>query len=171
MINTIESLCAEVHNYFETSKEINDYTIENGIISLPFLVPGQFFRIVGSKFNDGVYIYGDGFLIREATWEDIREDNPNWNALTENTWGNLKHYELIDEEFHGAVWPMAVPRAFIALGKEVSEYLASDAAKESPYISESLGGNYSYTKGKVTDNAWNNVFSSKLRRWRKAVNV
>ena len=58
MINTIESLCAEVHNYFETSKEINDYTIENGIISLPFLVPGQFFRIVGSKFNDGVYIYG-----------------------------------------------------------------------------------------------------------------
>lgn len=33
------------------------YTIEDGALELPFLVPGQYFRIVGSALNDGVYRY------------------------------------------------------------------------------------------------------------------
>lgn len=34
-----------------------EFKIENGSISLPFLLDGQYFRIVGSVFNDGVHQY------------------------------------------------------------------------------------------------------------------
>ena len=171
MISTIEALCAETHNYFETSKEIGDYKIEGGMISLPFLEIGQFFRIVGSKFNDGVYIYGQDFLIRDASWKDVLKDNPDWNAVSENEWGSLKHIDLIDETFHGAIWPMAIPRAFLELGQEVEEYNNSEESKPSPYTSESIGGHYSYTKANATDNSWQKVFLIKLRRFRKAANI
>ena len=32
-----------------------EFKIENGSINLPFLLENQYFRIVGSVFNDGVY--------------------------------------------------------------------------------------------------------------------
>ena len=171
MIETIESLCAECHNYFEISKEIGDFTIENGIISLPFLCENQFFRIVGSKFNDGVYIYGKDHIIRDATWEDVLKDNANWNELKDEKWGELKRHELTDETFHGGIWPMRMPVAFMNLAKEIEEYNYSDAAKPSPYASESISGHYSYTKGSPADNAWQNVFKNKLNRWRKVANT
>ena len=106
MIETIEALCAETHNYFIENMYHDDFTIENGNISLPFLVEGQFFAIRGSKFNDGVYIYLDSYIIRDATWDDVFKDNPNWGAITDEEWGTLKHHELIDETFHGGIWAM-----------------------------------------------------------------
>lgn len=33
------------------------YTVEEGSITLPFLQEGQYFRIIGSVFNDGLYQY------------------------------------------------------------------------------------------------------------------
>lgn len=171
MIETIESICAETHNYFESDKVIADYAIENGLISLPFLSEGQFFRIVGSKFNDGVYIYAEKYIIRDASWNDVLNDNEDWQEITDGIWGNLKHSELVDESFHGAIWPMNIPRALINLAKEIHEYNNSDAAKVSPYTSENISGHYSYTKASAADNAWQNVFMPKLRRYRKAANV
>ena len=171
MVSTIESVCGEIHNFFETSKEIGDYTIDGGGLSLPFLSVGQFFRIIGSKFNDGVYIYSDEYLIRDASWDDILNDYPNWMSVADKEWGELKHTELIDESFHGAICPMAIPRAFLELTKEIDEYIGSDASKASPYVSENIGGHYSYTKAKPSDNAWQNVFSAKLKRWRKVPNI
>lgn len=60
----IEEICADIHNYFiEDSRggfyhlENATFTIENGAITLPFLVPGQYFLILGSKLNDGVHQY------------------------------------------------------------------------------------------------------------------
>lgn len=144
MLESIEALCAKTHNYHETDRVIGDFAIENGYISLPFLVDGQFFRIVGSKFNDGVYIY---------------------------TEDELKQAQLTDEEFHGAVWPMNMPKAFIELSKEIEEYNNSEAAKPSPYLSESISGHYSYTRASASENNWEKVFASKLNRWRKAANI
>ncbi len=34
-----------------------EFEVKNGGIELPFLLDGQYFRIVGSVFNDGVYQY------------------------------------------------------------------------------------------------------------------
>lgn len=57
----LEELCAELKNYFlrDQSQDIHygEYTINGGSISLPFLAVGQYFRIVGSVLNDGVYQY------------------------------------------------------------------------------------------------------------------
>lgn len=57
----LTELCAELKNYFLHNKEndihVGDYTISGGNIDLPFLIDGQYFRIVGSVLNDGVYKY------------------------------------------------------------------------------------------------------------------
>ena len=46
-----------IHNYFVKEKHYGDYVIENGNIVLPYCKMGQYFRIVGSDLNDGIYQY------------------------------------------------------------------------------------------------------------------
>ena len=57
----LTELCAELKNYFLRDREADihygSYTISGGSIVLPFLLAGQYFRIVGSVLNDGVYEY------------------------------------------------------------------------------------------------------------------
>lgn len=132
----LDEVCRVTRNYFEKSIYRGKVSISNGIITPSnFLQDGQYFRIVGSVFNDGVHQYPNG-------------------ALT-------------DETFVGEVWAMGVPPAFIALAKKIQKYEASEAAKPSPFTSESFGG-YSYTKGGESDaNNWQNVFRKELNRWRK----
>lgn len=54
-------LCQELKNYFlrdkNTDVHIGSFKVENGNINAVFLLPGQYFRIVGSILNDGVYQY------------------------------------------------------------------------------------------------------------------
>ena len=55
---TLFDLCQELRNWFtlDEDKNIGDFTIEDGTISPPIdIKEGQYFRIVGSVFNDGVY--------------------------------------------------------------------------------------------------------------------
>ena len=60
----LEELMRECRNYFLIPGGVHPdtYTIKDGSIALPFLVYGQYFRIVGSVFNDGVYEYGNVYL-------------------------------------------------------------------------------------------------------------
>lgn len=57
----LTELCAELKNYFlrDSDADIHygEYTISAGSIDLPFLLDGQYFRIVGSVLNNGVYQY------------------------------------------------------------------------------------------------------------------
>ena len=48
-----------LNNYFVVQDGIHrgTFTVENGSVSLDFLQNGQYFRIVGSVFNDGIYQY------------------------------------------------------------------------------------------------------------------
>ena len=64
----IERICGIIHNYFtaDTDKHTGEYVIENGSISLPFLLNGQYFRICGSALNDGIYQYPAADLSDEA---------------------------------------------------------------------------------------------------------
>ena len=42
------------------------FTVENGSITLPFLLTNQYFRIVGSVFNDGLHKYPAADLTDET---------------------------------------------------------------------------------------------------------
>ena len=53
----LETVLMYLNNWFVMGRYDDTYTIEDGGITLPFLVNGQYFRIVGSLFNDGVYQY------------------------------------------------------------------------------------------------------------------
>lgn len=65
----LTELCAEIRNYFLTPNGIHtgNFTISGGNITpLEFLQDGQYFRIVGSVFNDGVYQYPAASLTDEV---------------------------------------------------------------------------------------------------------
>lgn len=152
----LEMILKHIKNWFRV-RDKNDgkypdtYTISDGKIILPFLLDGQYFRIIGSRLNDGLYIYGD----------EIRgSDN---NVLTLN-----------DETFEGAIWALAIPKAFLDLVKEISEWQTKyGAVVSSPYTSENYFGQYSYTKaaGGSTSSGgaggWESVFASRLNDYRK----
>lgn len=142
----LTQICAELKNYFssDNDKLIGDFTIQNGeIIPSISIQDGQYFRIVGSVFNDGVHKYGDE--------SDVLKD---------------------EAEFHGAVWLMRVPQDVIDLAEEIEAWQTKNAdALASPYTSESFGG-YSYTKangGNAGSGAysWRDAFASRLNPYRK----
>lgn len=54
----LEAICAHIHNWFTDEADIHSgaWTISGGTIDLSgVVIPGQYFRIVGSALNDGVY--------------------------------------------------------------------------------------------------------------------
>lgn len=139
----LTELCQELNNWFSYPDDRHDgtYTIEHGVIEpLPFLQDGQFYRVIGSTFNDGVHQYP------------------------------ADESGLADETFTGSIWAMAVPPSVIALSKDIDDYNASDAAKAGPYTSESWGGySYSRSVDSETGGAvsWQRAFSRRLSKWRK----
>lgn len=68
---TLTDLCSELKNWFDTAKYFAVFTIEDGAINLEdlinrgLIVDGQYFRITGSVFNDGVYQYPTSDLVDE----------------------------------------------------------------------------------------------------------
>ena len=55
----LEQVLMHLKNWFLVPGGIHEgtYTIEDGGITLPFLANGQYFRICGSVFNDGLHKY------------------------------------------------------------------------------------------------------------------
>ena len=55
----LEQVLMHLNNWFLVPCGIHEdtYTIEDGGIALPFLANGQYFRIFGSVFNDGLHKY------------------------------------------------------------------------------------------------------------------
>ena len=55
----LEQVLMHLKNWFLVPGGIHEgtYTIEDGGITLPFLTNGQYFRICGSVFNDGLHQY------------------------------------------------------------------------------------------------------------------
>lgn len=153
MEKMLTDLCEELNNFFWTEKHNGTFTIEDGHVSNvgEFLQEGQYFRIVGSIFNDGVYKYVS----------------------------DKSDTSLTDEVFEGTIWSMAIPPIVIDLASEISawktKYESADSPMMSPYQSESFQ-NYSYTKGSKTSdgvdpNSWQAVFASKLNRYRRLRNM
>lgn len=152
----ITGYCQECRNYFAPAgKKGNKSFIHTGhyeisgktVTPLDFIQEGQYFRIVGSAMNDGVYC---------------------------NTTDGLK--SLTDESFDGAIWEMSVPRSFLELCADIAAWRtkneAADSANMSPYTAESFAG-YSYQKGGGGQNtrgnavSWSDQFGSRLKPWRR----
>lgn len=53
----IEAVCRELHNWFPRGMMTGTFSIENGILNVVGAQDGQYIRIIGSVFNDGVYVY------------------------------------------------------------------------------------------------------------------
>lgn len=159
---SVADFCAETNNYFEktTAHELQCYsgtfTIENGAIDLSSLPvgsvqEGQYIRIFGSTFNDGVWHY---------------PVSPETDNVT-----------MTDETFTGSIWAMRVPPRVIALIGDINAFLTdgnNSSVLNSPYSSESFGG-YSYSKSAGTGDgkktSWVDwlpaTLSSRLNEWRK----
>lgn len=157
----LDELCRELKNWFDVNRNFDVFTISDGVIDLSGtnIQAGQYFRIVGSVFNDGVYKYEPVVIPTEEHPETHRP-------------------VLTDETFDGAVWAMAVPPAVIALAAEIeawqAKYGGAESASMSPFNSESFGG-YSYSKGSrngtgTTESGsgtWQGAFANRLNQWRK----
>ena len=137
----LEQVLMNIRNWFPVKGGIysGTFTIKDGGITLPFLADGQYFRICGSVFNDGLHQY-------PAT-------------------------DLVDEEFSGAIWELAIPPAVVDLADEIGAWQEKNGeASASPYQSESFGG-YSYSKATDSESGgavtWQSVFERQLSAWRK----
>ena len=64
----LEQVLMNIRNWFPVKGGIHSgtFTIKDGGITLPFLAEGQYFRIVGSVFNDGLYQYPAADLTDET---------------------------------------------------------------------------------------------------------
>lgn len=147
----LQQVCDFVHNYFVLETHVGDFIIAEGTISLPFLLNGQRFKIIGSALNDGIYTYHtDGTIF----------DDDGVTGVV-----------LSPETFNGTVIAMGVPAAFDSIVKEIISWVDKHrSVLDSPYQSESFGG-YSYTKaaGKSGSGAftWQDAFRSRLNAYRK----
>lgn len=134
----LEQILRHLNNYFVVKNGVHpgSYSISSGALDLDFLQENQYFRIVGSVFNDGVHQY-------PAT-------------------------ELVDEDFDGEIWAMAVPKAVVDLSTEIGAWCTAHPV--SPYASEAFGG-YSRTLatsgGTGAPVSWEDVFRTRLNAWRK----
>lgn len=146
---TITDFCDEVNNWFDVDRQFGKFTVADGkLIGVTGLLENQFFRIIGSIFNDGVYQNTDKLEL---------QDEP---------------------EFDGAVWLMAVPPRVLDILADMNTWETDNKAViDSPYQSESFGG-YSYSKGGAGSGGdsngnitWQSHFASALNRYRKISKV
>lgn len=126
----LTEICAEVRNYFlaESSGSIHsgEFVIANGgIMPLDFLKDGQYFRIVGSALNDGVYKYGNNLKLTDevfvgAVWamnvppvfialaDEIKafneSDAGNPSAYTSESFGGYSYSKATDSNGAPLTW-------------------------------------------------------------------
>lgn len=141
---TLSAVMGECRNHFIRTTRTGDFEITGGVLTgaESWLLQGQYYRVMGSVFSDGVHRYGDA------------DDT------------------LTDETFSGRVDALAPPRDFLQLAAEIDDWQEKyGAMAASPLSSESFGG-YSYTKASgVTQDGgaggWEAHFAPRLARYRK----
>ena len=144
----LTEICTELRNFFSSSSDIHigNYTISEGRLSPPVRMEnGQYFRIVGSVFNDGVH-RSDEILTDEGPFEGA-------------VW-----LMRIPQDFLQLVAEMEAWQ---------DKYGTIESPNMSPYSSESFGGyNYSKAQGFAGSgggmlNTVVTVYGDRLRKYRK----
>lgn len=141
----LDRICAHLHNYFTAPEDIHKgaFTIQDGTIELDFLLNNQYFRIVGSALNDGVYQYPAEGLLDETFEGEI------WAMKVPRA--VLKIAEEIE-----------------AWNAKYAAAMASPLSSESVIGVYSYTKNAGTVNGGAGDaEAWQGVFKSALNEWRK----
>lgn len=61
----LEEILGHIHNYFDKSRIRGKFTISSGTLSIPGIQDGQYLRVVGSVFNDGIHQYPNSSFVDE----------------------------------------------------------------------------------------------------------
>ena len=138
----LENVLMHLKNWFLVDVYERTYTIQNNTMELPFLQEGQYYRICGSVFNDGLHKYGEKLQNETFTgtvWAlavpkavvELATEIEEWQAKN----GEAAQSPYISESFGGYTYTKATDSA---------------------------------TGGSVT---WEKAFRSRLNPWRKAREV
>lgn len=91
----LESVLRYLKNWFRVPDGIHHgtFVVEGGSIALPFLSVGQYYRVIGSVFNDGLHRYGSDEQMHGETFTGtiwalaippeivaISEEIEDWNS-------------------------------------------------------------------------------------------
>ena len=146
----LTEICLYLKNWFDFNqpKYFGKFTIENGVIVglEDKIQTNQYYRIVGSVFNDAVHQKGH-------------------EQLTDETFDGAVWIMAV---------PRDVISLATEISKWQEKYGSLDSENMSPYQSESFGG-YSYSKssGGNSENTgasvptWQGVYGARLRRYKK----
>lgn len=137
----LETVLNHIHNWFEIrgAARTGTFSIVSGKLQVDFLRDGQYFKIEGSVFNDGLHRMG---------YEEL---NPMRN-----------------EEFCGFVIPLAIPKAVKDLAEEIKEWNKNNPVSDKISESFG-GYSYSRgTDGKGSvSGGWKVAFRDRLNLWKK----
>lgn len=142
----LEQLLMCLNNWFLLPGGVHagTYSAEQGSITLPFLRDGQYFRICGSVFNDGLHQYPAVDLTEET--------------FTGSVWALAVPKAVIDLSVEIEAWQ-----------EKNGEAAASPYQSESfggySYTKRSAGSDSG------TLNGWQDAFRSRLSAWRKIKGV
>lgn len=136
----LETVLNHLHNWFpaQGAARAGTFVIVSGTLALDDVLDGQYYRIEGSVFNDGLHRRGD------------------------------KSDVLTDETFKGRIIPLAIPKAVIELAEEIGEWNknnpVSDKISESfdGYSYARGSGSDGSASG-----GWQAAFRSRLNAWKK----
>lgn len=139
----LEELMRECRNWFVVPNGVHlgTFTIKDGSITLPFLVENQYFRIIGSVFNDGLHQYGANQLKDET--------------FTGAVWALAVPAAFLTLADEVAEWRDKYESA-------ANSPFQSESFAGYSYTKSSANGNFG---GSVT--GWQGMFAPRLNKWRK----
>ena len=140
----LTEVCDYLNNYFWEKKIHGRFTISDGRISIAGLKENQYFRILGSTFNDGVHKYPASDMTDETFEGEV--------------WAMAVPATVIAIASDIKAWQ--------------GKYGAATSDAMSPFNSESFAG-YSYSKSgsgnanSGSNSTWQDVYGGRLNKYRK----
>lgn len=136
----LETVLNHLHNWFPVAggARAGTFIIVSGSLPLTNVLDGQYYKIEGSVFNDGLHKYGDA------------ED------------------KLTDETFTGRIIPLAIPKTVIKLADEIKVWCESNPVSDKISESFDGYSYTRGTDGNGgASGGWQAAFRSRLNAWKK----
>lgn len=140
----LEQVLRHLNNWFLVEIHEGTFTVENGSITLPFLLTNQYFRICGSVFNDGLHQYPADDLTDET--------------FTGTVWALAVPKAVVTLSEDIAAWEEKN-------GEAVASPYQSESFGGYSYTKRSAGSDSDAL------NSWQDAFRGRLNDWRKLKGV